>query len=123
MKAVLALLIMCMCIGARAEEEEWGVRYTLPEDRSLLEKIIPTREDIPYMESPYFLFEGTNFYPSLWGKGIIQFSVARYYIQWNVPGTRWKLALPELTFSNPGPTSTIAEPTIIRLGFAWRRSF
>ncbi len=121
MKTMLVLLILCTFPRARAEEE-WGMQYTLPEHRPLWQRIMPTSGPIPYMESPYFRFEGTDFYPSLWTDGVFQFSVARYYAQGSIPGMRWKPSL-ELTFSNPGRATTVGEPTIVRIGFAWRRSF
>jgi len=81
---VLSVLLLCRLVSARAEEE-WGVTYTLPEQRPLLQKLIPTFQDIPdryYGFQREWIFRGCEFKPSIWGQGRNAESITVYWAEW-----------------------------------------
>lgn len=127
MKTVLVLLLsLCGLFSARAEEE-WGIAYTLPSKRSWVGKIVPTRENIPEIDTwrqvDIFGFEGPEFRPMCWFSGSIQFSDASYYHQWGLRKTKWKLHFPKLDFFGYSPATTIPERNGVRLGFEFALRF
>lgn len=124
---VLSVMLLYGLVFSVRAEDEWGVAYTLPSKRSWLGKIVPTKENIPEIDTwgqkDTLEFEGPEFCPKRWFSGNIQISDVSYYHQWGLPDTNWKLRFPKLDFFGYTATTTIAERNGVRFGFEFALRF
>ncbi len=107
MKIMLALLLLCAAFCARAEDGE----YTPPSERwGFWQKIVPTLENIPYIDTTHqrdFLnFEGCEYRPSVWGTGLNSDRLVWYWSQWGIRESRWKFG-GGLLFGSPAGNNTL----------------
>lgn len=102
---VALLFLYAQCV--RAEEGE----YIPPSERwGFWQKIVPTLENIPYIDTTYqrdFLnFEGCEYRPQIWGTGRNSDRLVWYWSQWGIRDSRWKLG-GGLLFGSPAEDNTL----------------